>query len=159
MKVYCLRCRKALGKEVVEKYRDIQVVDARYVAGREHLEFALTQAEKAFKRGSNISNDPMMEVLVRASAQRQIKKALELFGVNGSREVYIIGKELPLELIRSYGCEEVEPRISRGKYRRLKEKFGIGEAEIAAVAGRDYEARVEALKNIIKERVALLEVT
>lgn len=157
MRVYCLRCRKPLGKEVVERFKGIQVVDARYVAGREHLEFALAQAEKAFEQGSNISKDPMIELLVRASAQRQIKKALELFGVNNSREVYIIGEELPSGLVHSYGCEEVEPRITRGKYGRLREKFGVGEAEIAAVAGHDYEARVEALKNIIKERIALLE--
>lgn len=158
MRVYCLRCSRALGKEVIEKYRNIQVIDSRYVFGKEHMEFALAQAEKAFQRKTNISKELMIEVLVRASAQRQIKKALELYGVDNSGEVYVLSDALPPELIRSYGCVEATPKIDPDKYEKLKETFGIGEAEIAAVAGEGYEARVEVLKNIIKERIALLEV-
>jgi KEOPS complex subunit Cgi121 len=158
MKVHCLKCSRTLGKEVVEKYRDIQVIDSRYVAGKEHLEFALAQAEKAFQRKTNISKDLMMEALVRASAQRQIKKALETYGVQNSKSVYVLGEELPRSLLDDYGCIEVSPGIDERRYRDLKERFEVTEEEVDAIAGASFDERVDALKGIIKERIALLEV-
>lgn len=157
MKVYCLKCRRPFGREVVEKYRDLQVIDSRYVAGKEHLEFALAQAEKAFQRKTNISKDLMMEALVRASAQRQIKKALETYGVQNSKSVYVLGKELPKALLDDYGCVEAAPGIDEKKYEDLKDKFEVTEEEIDAIAGSGFDERIAALKEIIKERIALLE--
>ncbi len=158
MKVYCLKCSRALGKEVVEKYRDLQVIDSRYIYGKEHLEFALSQAEKAFQRKTNISKDLMMEVLVRASAQRQIKKALETHGVQNSKSVYALGKELPRALLDDYECVEAEPGIDERKYKELKGRFEVTEEEIGAIAGTGFDECIEALKEIIKERIAMLEV-
>ncbi len=158
MRVYYIECSKPLGVEVLDRYPYIQVLDAGRIAGREHIEYALSQAEKAFQRGSNISGDPLIEAIVRASAQRQIKKALEIFGVKKSRKVYIMSEELPSELLSEYGCmEKNEDAITEEKYKVLKETYGIGEKEISAVAGEEFEERVMALKNIIKERIALLE--
>jgi tRNA threonylcarbamoyladenosine modification (KEOPS) complex Cgi121 subunit len=157
MRVYSLKCRRTIGKEIIEEYRDLQVIDSMYVAGKEHLEFALAQAEKAFQRKTNISKDPLMEVIVRASAQRQIKKALETYGVQNSKSVYVLGEELPRELLDDYGCVEAELGIDENKYEDLVDKFEVTEEEIGAITGASFNERVKALKEIIKERIALLE--
>lgn len=155
--MFYLECRKSLGPDVVDKYPRLQVLDAGLIAGKEHLEYAVEQAEKAFKRGCNISADPLIEIIVRASAQRQIRKALETLGVKNSRRVYVLCEELPPRLLEEYGCVECEEEITRDKYDALKEAFKVGEKEISAVAGRDFGERAEALVEIIKERIALLE--
>lgn len=158
MRVYHLTCKKRMGKEVLEEYPDIQAVDAGLVAGKDHLEYAVEQAEKAFKRGTNICSDPKIEALVRASAQRQIKKALELFGVNNSREVYVLCEKLPSGILKKYDCvEDSSDDITRDKYEALKKAFNVEDAEISAVSGDKFEERLKALKSIIKERIALLE--
>ncbi|MEK6976770.1 MAG: KEOPS complex subunit Cgi121 [Candidatus Hydrothermarchaeota archaeon] len=160
MKAIPLRCAKAVPKEALKRYPGVQFLDARLVAGMEHLEFAISQAEKAFQRGENISSDPLFEVLVRASAQRQIKRALELVGLKGGREVILLCHEVPEALLQEYGCRE-DPgvlAIGRDKYELLKEAFGIGEAELDAVAGEGFAERSTALVEAIKERIAILQV-
>ncbi len=160
MKAIPLRCTKAVPKEALERYKGVQLLDARLVAGMGHLEFAMAQAERAFQRGENISSDPLFEVLVRASAQRQIKRALEVFGLKGGREVVLLCHEVPEALLQEYGCRE-DPgvlEVGPGKYELLKEAFGIGEAELDAVAGEDPGARLNALVEAIKERIAILQV-
>ncbi|MEE8168150.1 MAG: KEOPS complex subunit Cgi121 [Candidatus Hydrothermarchaeales archaeon] len=156
MEIFFLRRKKAVGKEFLERYSDLQVLDSRYIAGREHIEFALNQAEKAFEEGTNISKKLFVEILVRASCQRQIKKALALFSL-GSREIVVICKELPEELSR-YGCQELAEEVFEDKYEGIKEAFEITETEILAVSGEAFHDRVNALKEIIKERVALVAI-
>lgn len=157
MKAFCLKCSKPLGKEVIGKYKELQVVDSKYVFGKEHLEHALSQAEKAFSRGTNVSKEILIEVLVRASAQRQIKKAFEIYGVQESKTIYVLGEELPRALMEEYSCKVHASRIDEGKYEDLKEKFAVAEEEIRAVAGPGFDERFEALRMIIKERISLLE--
>ncbi len=158
MEVHYLKCRKPLGPGVIDRYPRLQVLDAGLIAGKEHLEYAVKQAEKAFERRCNISGDPLIEPIVRASAQRQIRKALEAFGVKNSRRVYVLCDELPSGLLDEYGCVECEPEpLTRDSYDALKKAFKVGEKEISAVAGREFEERARALLEIIKERIALLE--
>ncbi|MFH1774103.1 MAG: KEOPS complex subunit Cgi121 [Methanobacteriota archaeon] len=155
MKILPLKCKKPLNKEVLKKYKDVQIIDSRFVAGREHIEFAISQAEKAFKRGENFSNDFFIEVLARASAQRQIKKAIEIFGLRNSREVILICEEFPKEILKEYECEEALLEINEEKCERIKELFGIDEKEIRTVA-RSGEKKKNVLKNIVKDRIALI---
>ncbi len=155
MKILPLKCRKPLNKEVLEKYKDVQIIDSGFVAGKEHIEFAVSQAEKAFKRGENFSNDFFIEVLVRASAQRQIKKAIEIFGLRNSRKVILICERLPERLLREYECEEATLEIDEGKYERIKGLFGIDEREIKTVA-RSGEEKKNVLADIVKDRIALI---
>lgn len=160
MRAIPLRCAKAVPKEALARYPGVQLLDARLVAGLEHIEFAIAQAERAFQRGENISSDPLIEVLVRASAERQIKRALEVFGLKGSREVVLLCQEVPEALLQEYGCHE-DPsvlEIGKEKYEALKEAFGVGEAELNAVAGEDFVERSKALVEAIKERIAILQV-
>lgn len=154
MKILPLRCKKPLNKEILEKYKHVQIIDSRLVAGKEHIEFAISQAEKAFKRGENLGNDFFIEVLVRASAQRQIKKAIEIFGLKNSREVILICEKLPEQMLREYECKEASLEINEEKYERIKRLFGIDEKEIRTAArGRE---KKNVLKNIVKDRIALI---
>jgi KEOPS complex subunit Cgi121 len=59
----------------------IQLLNADGVAGEEHVLHAAEQAIIAFKRKENIANDLGLEICVRASAQRQISKALQILGL------------------------------------------------------------------------------
>lgn len=59
----------------------VQLLNADGIAGKEHVLHAARQATLAFKRGDNVAKDLGLEVCVRASAQRQISKALELLGL------------------------------------------------------------------------------
>ncbi len=59
----------------------VQLLNADGIAGKEHVLHAARQATLAFKRGDNVAKDLGLEVCVRASAQRQISKALEILGL------------------------------------------------------------------------------
>lgn len=69
-------------QETKEKaYETVQFFDASLVAGFDHLRFATLNALNAFKNGGNISNKLAMEILLYASAHRQIKEAVRLMGI------------------------------------------------------------------------------
>jgi tRNA threonylcarbamoyladenosine modification (KEOPS) complex Cgi121 subunit len=157
METLPLLCDKAPDVEALKRYK-IQLLDARCLAGREHLEFAVEQAKKAFERRENISSDFLIEVLVRASATRQIKVALERLGIGDSREVIAIAEEVPRDFLERYSCRVCEEvlEVTEEKYKRLKEIYGITEAEIQTLAGASFESRVHVLKELIKERIALI---
>ncbi|MCS7125264.1 MAG: KEOPS complex subunit Cgi121, partial [Candidatus Bathyarchaeota archaeon] len=60
---------------------EIQFFDAELVASWQHLYFAALNAIKAFKNGENISKNLAVETLLYASAQRQIRKAVDSLGI------------------------------------------------------------------------------
>jgi KEOPS complex subunit Cgi121 len=59
----------------------IQLINAEGIAGYEHALHATLHAIKSFERNENIANDLGIEICVRASAQRQISKALDILGI------------------------------------------------------------------------------
>ncbi len=59
----------------------LQLLDARGLAGKEHIMHATLHALNAFERGNNIAHDLGMEICIRASAQRQIARAIDLLGL------------------------------------------------------------------------------
>lgn len=59
----------------------IQLLNADGIAGKEHILHATIHALYAFKRDENIANDLGLEICLRASAQRQISKALDILGL------------------------------------------------------------------------------
>lgn len=153
-----LRCEKAPGTEAIDKYKDVQLIDSSNIAGGEHIKSAIAQAEMAFKRGENISKNPFIEVVVRASLSRQIKIAFEILGPKGSKEVVAISEGYPDGFVKEYGCREDKGilDVDEKKYEKIKEVFDVGEREILAVSGAKFEEKVETLKKIIAERMALL---
>jgi len=151
MIILFLKCRKPINKEILERYKKIQIIDSRNLLCEEHLRYAIEQAKKAFERNQNISKDFFIEIVVRASAQNQIKKAFEIFGLRNSYEVAVFGEEIPEELIKEYGCKEMKITPDEERLRRVKKVFNITAEEIAS---RKLSEK-EALLSIIRERMAL----
>jgi len=76
-----------LTREMLDAAAAVQFFDAKLIAGWQHLYFAALNALKAFKNKTNISKNLAVECLLYASAQRQIRTALDLVGIrqNSSR--------------------------------------------------------------------------
>ncbi|MHA2059960.1 MAG: KEOPS complex subunit Cgi121, partial [Candidatus Ranarchaeia archaeon] len=86
---------KSLAKLGAPHKSEIQLLNADLVATWEHLYFATIQAEDAFKNRTNLAKSLAMEVILHASAQRQIEKALETIGIHRDTNniaILIIGK-------------------------------------------------------------------
>jgi|Deesub1362A_J573_1020465.scaffolds.fasta_scaffold00016_173 KEOPS complex subunit Cgi121 len=155
--IFQLCCNREIGPEALKKYPDIQFIDPSNIASVEQIKFAIDQAYKAFERKENLSNNFLVEVLVRASAQRQIKKALELLGLKKSRKVIAVCEKIPRKMMQEYKCRRSEILSLDGqKFERLKKIYDIGDEEISAVAGEGFEEKKKALVEIIKERIALI---
>ena len=137
----------------------VQAIDADLIAGREHVIAAVEKAIRAMERSENISGDPGLEILLRASGNRQIKKALSMGVRNGRNNVILVavGKSIPAAVagelenlvdssdatdVTLYGPEKRDSIISF---------FGITESEIAAVGD-------EKIPELVLERVALVDV-
>jgi len=142
----------------------VQFFDAELIATWEHMHFAVLDALLAFRNGWNISRDLAMEVMLYASAQRQIRKAIDLAGVKqGSSDVamMIIGED-QAAVKRTLSAvserlgkqpDETVLELSKSKTSRIRRAFGISEAEIATVSEKNPD---KALVNLVIERMALL---
>lgn len=63
----------------------IQLLRAEAIAGEKHVLHATSQALMAFDRNNNMAQDLGLEICVRASAQRQISRALTILGIEEGR--------------------------------------------------------------------------
>ncbi len=148
------------------KEAHVQFLDAKLIAGQQHLYFAALNALKAFKRKSNISSSLAIEAILYASAQRQISKAVNLLGVkkDSSRVAVLIIAE---NRQRMDDCLEVVSRMVPGerddmvleltdeKIGGIKRLFEISDLEIEAKLRRK-GLELEALIDLVIEHVALL---
>ena len=73
--------KRELSGENTDKDCTVQLLNADGIAGSEHIIHATLHAIKAFKRHQNIAQDLGLEICVRASAQRQISKAINILGI------------------------------------------------------------------------------
>ena len=94
----------------------IQLLKSDGIAGEKHVLQAISQALMAFNRNNNMAQDLGLEICVRASAQRQISRALKILGIkegkmqwrlwgNGNNAITRFDFALP---------EEFDPRIHSG---------------------------------------------
>jgi KEOPS complex subunit Cgi121 len=144
---------------------EIQFFDAKYVASWQHLYFAALNALTAFKNKRNISKSLTVETMLYASAQRQIRKAVELVGITPKTSeiaVLIIGEntkeiESALQTISAFTnvhCDDAVLELSEEKKAVIQKAFGISELELKITIKKGYlEA---ALTNLVIERMALL---
>jgi tRNA threonylcarbamoyladenosine modification (KEOPS) complex Cgi121 subunit len=143
----------------------VQFFDAELVATWQHLYFAVLNALLALKNGRNISKSVAMETILYASAQRQIRKAIDFMGVKCAvadvAMVIICESPESVEALLSAVSKRVgkEPddtvlEISKKKAQGIREAFGITDAEFEAVLEKDNDK--EALVDLVIERVALL---
>lgn len=131
----------------------VTALDARYVAGRRHLEAAVERANRAFERDDAIADDRGIEVLLYAAGRRQIERALEM-GVpeDGGPVVVVVDgerEEDAAERVRGL----VEPADVLGTERdedRIREFFRVTETELSATDAT--------LETLVVERVSLLAV-
>ena len=139
----------------------IQVIDADIVYGKNHLISASEHAVRAFGQKKNSTNSLAMEILLYASGERQIQRAIQKVGIkkgnvnialvfvdevqeNGKVSDTIVGKILEaLNLIR-------DDKVLEGDIDTLR-KFGITQQELMTVPKNKHG-------NIILEKVAMVDV-
>ncbi|MFO7832598.1 MAG: KEOPS complex subunit Cgi121 [Halohasta sp.] len=141
-----------IGQISEETGSTVQLFDADYVAGKQHLRRAVELAGRAVDRGSTIAREPAVELLLYAAGRRQINRALETGVGEGSMAVVgvVDGGD---EAATTGAVEELlasTESVEWGDRETLTEFFDIGDEELAVVDG-DLEA-------IVLERVALLAV-
>jgi KEOPS complex subunit Cgi121 len=136
----------------------IQAVDAKKVAGRQHVEIAVRQAIRSFAEHRNVANDFGVEILLHLSASRQIQEALSIGVREGTMEVLLIvlgtAKSIQASKHKLAGLLAADPHVldySREKREQLMTAFSITEEEINAVGG-DYK-----IPELVRERIALFD--
>ena len=144
----------------------VQFFNAELVAGWEHVLFAVLNALTAFKNKRNISNSLAVEILLFASAQRQIKRAVQLMGINENTSE-IVAVIIADEQKKTSGAVEKISEFLHGeednsvleindeKFCRIREAFGISDEELKAKLRRKGLEK-EALTELVVEHMALL---
>jgi len=146
---------------------EIQFLDAELVATWQHLYFAVLNALTAFKNKGNISKSVTMEIMIYASAQHQIRKAMEFLGIKpitSNIAVLIIGEKpedvksalsVVSKLVNAQQDEKVLD-ISREKAKIIQNTFEISDLELKTVMkGNNLE---KTLTDLVIERMALLAI-
>jgi KEOPS complex subunit Cgi121 len=144
----------ALNDIAAEYDITVQAIDASKTAGNEHILAAAEKAIRAVQHRDSISDDLGMEILLYASGNRQIKRALSMGVRTGENEIVLVavGDGIPDGAIR-----ELENLIlvadvtgyTREKRDAVTTFFSITETEIAAVGE-------EKIPQLVLERVALM---
>jgi len=143
----------------------VQFFNAKLIATRDHLHFALLNALTAFRTKRNVSKSLAVEIMLYASAQRQIRKAIELVGVKAGCSdiaVIVVGEKLGSveaavsEISRFLGkkTDEHVLDLSTVKMLAIRKSFMITEEELAVVT-KDGDAQ-RGLVDVVVERMALL---
>jgi tRNA threonylcarbamoyladenosine modification (KEOPS) complex Cgi121 subunit len=139
-----------------------QLFDADNIAGWKHLFFSAVNSVKAFESGYAISRNLDMELMLCASCQDQISKAIKQVGISPST------KRVALLILTKNHCD-LEPtfrktskilgqsddsilNMNEEKLKRLKKIFNVSELELEALQ-RD---KREALTQILIEKGSLI---
>lgn len=145
----------------------VQFFDAKLIAGWQHLYFAALNAVNAFKNKLNISNNLGIEILLYASAQRQIKEAMRLIGIHpNSREVAVViiantrsEASSVLDkisvLLTGSTLDDRILELTDDKVKGIRRFFEISDKELKIMVDKENDER-EALQNLVIEHVALL---
>ncbi|NWF87215.1 hypothetical protein HXY32_05340 [Candidatus Bathyarchaeota archaeon] len=155
---------KKIQKEKLSSV-EIQFFDAQYVASWQHLYFAALNALTAFKNRGNISKSLTVETMLYASAQRQIRKAMELLGITPktSRIAVLIIAEKPknvestLQIISMFTNKQHDDAVlelTEEKKVIIQKAFGISDVELKTVMKKG--SLESTLTNLVIERMALL---
>ncbi|MGD9395259.1 MAG: KEOPS complex subunit Cgi121 [Candidatus Thorarchaeota archaeon] len=145
----------------------VQLLNGQLIANEIHLLSAIKNAIKAQQGGYMISRSLDVEVIVFASAQRQIGRALEDLGVYDELEelaLVVIGTDSSKvehsikELADAIGAEVIPSfRVSEDRIERVKQHFQIGDKEINALSDSDtLQSKLDALSRCIVSRVSLV---
>ena len=155
---------KAIRKEQ-QQNTAVQFFDAELVATWQHLYFAVLNALMAFKNKRNISKNVAIEIMLYASAQRQIRKAIDLIGVEpeSANVAVVIIDESPssvksvLSAVSKRVGKETDETVlefSKEKMLSIRRAFGISAKELETVLEKNNVE--QALVDMVVERAALL---
>ncbi|KKF39779.1 KEOPS complex Cgi121-like subunit [Halorubrum saccharovorum] len=150
----------------------VQAFDADFVVSAAHLREATRLAARAIARDEAVARDPGVEIMLYAAGRRQIDRAFALGVEEGEGRAVVLvadfggvpGADRPdADLDAAVASVEdllASPTGSNGAInegsdpafdaKRVREFYDIGDREIAATAGD--------LSDIVRERVALLDV-
>ena len=137
----------------------IQVVDADYVFGKNHLKSAVNHAQRTFLNHTNSLNSLPLELLLYVSGERQVQKAINKIGINKSTEnvAFIIISKDKIDIsnqiideIISFFKLKRNDKVLEGDLDTLK-KFGIKKDEIETISTDKYG-------DLILEKVALVDI-
>jgi len=154
----------------------IQLFNSNLIATKQHLYISAYHALKAFKEKRNIADKINMEIMLYASGQRQIGKAISLLGVkpenkqiaaiiitkekkennnNNSKDHKNVIKKL-LQLLKAKESQKVL-EITEKKRNIILKKFNITEKMLEATAKEKTEKALnKAITELILEKIALL---
>jgi len=146
----------------------VQAVDARYVAGREHLRRACELADRAHARGTTIARDPGVEIMLYAAGRRQIQDALEMGVSRGEQPAVVVchamgdregeagddtageRERAACNVVETMECLEPAETLGASDPELLAKFFDITDAERAATDAT--------LSDLVLERAAMLVV-
>jgi KEOPS complex subunit Cgi121 len=143
-----------------------QLLDAKSVAGQEHVATAALLAARAWSEKRNTSHTPATEVLLYASGKRQIKEAIAGFGVTAHSKGWVVIAlssspsklaALSNKLGKIGTTDNTLVELTGDKVATIIEKFGISKEEISAVEPL-FGSTLKALQSLVMERVAISEV-
>ena len=144
---------------------EMQVFDADLIATDQHLYFAVINALQAFHGKTNLSKTIAMETMLYASAQRQIKQAINCLGIKPqtTNMAVVILSENPKEteeMLKSIKAgvgamlDEKVLEMTEIKERRIRHTFQITDEELETLKGNASSSEI--VVNLVIERVALL---
>ncbi|MDG3546642.1 KEOPS complex subunit Cgi121 [Methanobacterium formicicum] len=127
----------------------VQLMRARGIAGEKHALQATAHAIKAFERNENTAKDLGLEICLRASAQRQISKALKILGINkGKNDLCVVavdgGKSVQKKLENVLGPKQ---KVLKPDIEVLQELYQISPLEIESAGD---------MERVMVERSAIL---
>lgn len=131
----------------------VQAFDARYVAGRAHLEAAVRSARRAIDHDDAIADDPAVEVLLYAAGRRQIDRALTIGVQPGGGPLVVVvdgGDEAAAATAVAAHLKPADVLQTARDERAIESFFEIGPDE------RD--ATDASLEDLVVERVVRLAV-
>ncbi|HDS44653.1 MAG TPA: hypothetical protein ENN68_00895 [Methanomicrobia archaeon] len=158
----------AVLKGIAEQHAvTLQALDTDLVVSEAHLHSAVEKALRAVEKGTNITSELGMEILVYAAGKRQIGRALAMGVTEGEKRIACIivapdtGTDLDAVVAsvkastglteEPHALQAFECEHDASKRARLKRFFGITDGELSAVGE-------EKLPQLVLERVALLDV-
>jgi len=161
----------ALDEIAAETGAVVQAFDADLVVSAAHLREATRLAARAIARDEAVARDPGVEVMLYAAGRRQIDRALALGVEEGEQRAVVLvadfggvpGAERPdadldaaVASVRDLLASPAAVDAEGGEFdpafdeERVREFYDVGDREIAATAGD--------LSDIVRERLALLDV-
>lgn len=128
-----------------------QAIDARFVAGRKHLELAADLALTSEERGTRVAEDLGVEILLYAAATRQIDEAIDRVGVApDTSEVGLVLIDPSIQEVLELGLQRNDSVLEFSQEKRdfIVEAFEVEETELEVVGYKKLPA-------LVRERVVL----